>query len=70
MTRKTIRLVVTMPDPGEWCRGHDDDGNRTCCEHWSDHYRGCVIGLSLEGSVGAPVRRPQSCRDAELEPCP
>jgi hypothetical protein len=65
MTRKTIRLVVTMPDPGEWCSTPDGASEWHECPRLYNSR--CDIGHAVPAdSRWLGLRRPQSCRDAEF----
>jgi hypothetical protein len=59
VTRKTIRLVVTMPDPGPLC----DDCHVFRVTEDGEHV--CNHGFRIDHS-SIPHARPQSCRDAEV----
>lgn len=77
---KTIKLLVTIPDPGEWCRRYADHSSYVECWLFSmshPHYPYCRLrhNLEIDRSTGKPssdggaqVRRPQSCKDAEVKP--
>ena len=63
--RKTIRLVVEMPDPGEWCvrRGNPPGSG---CKYWAVG-TGCRLGFPPQyDMMRQQWDRPQACRDAEV----
>jgi len=68
--RKTIRLTVVIPDPREWC---DDGRGLEHCPLLSKSYDRCTVyarccaGHAVRRSGYYRFRRPQSCRDAEVQ---
>jgi hypothetical protein len=69
---KTIKLLVTIPDPGDVCC--DYDGIHDNCELWNADWQCCSIQhetadpVQTDDSMSASiVVRPQSCIKAEVK---
>jgi hypothetical protein len=63
---KTIKLLVTIPDPGDYCRVHHED----CPLLSIVAAPKCGAGhlpIRVPHTMGAEVLRPRSCKDAEVK---
>lgn len=70
---KTIKLLVVIPDPGEWCNSTEGSTRSGACKMWSMRFDECLIGHepceSIKGKFGGHVYlRPPSCKYSEVKP--
>lgn len=63
---KKVRLIVVVPDPGEWCYRYSAPWGEDCCNLWSDELGTCQARFTPDGGSEG-FRRPQSCKDSEVE---
>lgn len=65
---KTIKLLVTIPDPGEWCCRVSAPYGEDLCDLWSEEFGCCSVHHQGEADPnGEGYRRPPSCKDSEVK---